>query len=188
MEGVMKTRLVLMAILVLGMLFLLTTVVSADREDTTSQGILFAGSLGGEISAVAVDGSLAYIGEGSNLVVVNVSDPSAPTSIARLTLPGVVYDLVISAGVAYIADGAGGLQVVDIHNPSQVYILRNLATACPAANLFLDGNFLYLGEGACGLQIIDISTPGIPLLRGSYPGVVNDTWEVGGLAYLVGEI
>ena len=182
----MKKRFVLTTILVLGVLFLLTTVVSADREDSTSQGILFAGSLGGDISAVAIDGSLAYFGEGSNLVVMDVSDPLAPTSIARLTLPGVVYDLVISAGVAYIADGAGGLQVVDIHNPSHVNILRNLATDCPATSLFVDGSSLYLGEGTCGLQIVDVSDPGNPLLRGSYPGLVNDTWVDGGRAYLVG--
>jgi hypothetical protein len=187
MEGVMKTRLVLMAILVLGMLFLLTTVVSADREDTTSQGILLAGSLGGDISAVAVDGSLAYVGEGSGLAIVDISNLQNPARIARLELAGIVSDLFVSAGVAYIADGAGGLQVVDVHNPSQTYVLSSLATACPATSLFLSGSLVYLGEGDCGLQIIDVSDPGNPLLRGSYPGLVNDSWVAGSRAYLAGE-
>jgi len=187
MEGEMKKRLVLITILVLGMLVPVKTVVSADREDSTSQGILYAGSLGGDISAVAVDGSLAYVGEGTSLAIVDVSDLQNPAQIGRLELPGIVSDLSVSAGVAFIANSEGGMQMVDVQNPSQAYILSSLATACPATSLFLSGSLVYLGEGTCGLQIVDVSAPGDPFLRSSYPGLVNDSWVTGGMAYLAGD-
>jgi len=92
--------------------------VESDRSGSTATGanepavvntsgasaVDLVGSYGGSVEAVAVVGTLVYIGEGGALTILDVSDPAQPVRRARLAL-GHVLDIVVADGVAYIAGG-----------------------------------------------------------------------------------
>ena len=52
---------------------------AADLVDVT-----YAGSFGGATSACAVSGSYAYIGQGQDLIVLDVSSPASPVELGRV--------------------------------------------------------------------------------------------------------
>jgi len=58
------------------------------------------------------------LGEGRDFVVLNVSTPSSPSQLGRVTLPGILKSIAILGQYAYVADLEGGLQVVDVSIPS----------------------------------------------------------------------
>jgi hypothetical protein len=67
--------------------------------------------------AVQVKGNFAYIGDGSEgLVVLDISTPSAPTLLGNHDTRG-IYDLVIDGNYAYLARYKDGLRVIDISTP-----------------------------------------------------------------------
>src|SRR5262245_23776813 len=61
----------------------------APAAGTTTTDIDFVASIGGNVSTVAISGTLAFVGEGAGLAVLDVSDPAAPIRRARLPLPGI---------------------------------------------------------------------------------------------------
>ena len=45
----------------------------------------FIGNIGGGVPTVAISGTLAYMGEGTQLTILNTSNPAAPARIASAT-------------------------------------------------------------------------------------------------------
>jgi hypothetical protein len=79
----------------------------------------FVGRLGGGITEVtAVSGNYAYVGQGQDFLVIDISNAANPTKVATLTTDGTVEDIVISGNYAYVADGDNGFVVIDITTPS----------------------------------------------------------------------
>ena len=128
-------------------------------------GIELVTSFGGGAYAVAVQGNYAYVGEGSSLIVVNISNPTTPSRVGRLSMPGKVMDLALLGQYAYVANADAGLQVVDISNPSAP-TLRGFysATPCWAAGIAILGGRAYVADVTVGLQIFDLGTPTVPVL------------------------
>ena len=77
-------------------------------------GMEYAGSIGGGVPTVAVSGTLAYIGEGSELTVLDVSNPAAPTRIGGLTTRERVQDIELAGSRLYLTDDHDGLLIVDV--------------------------------------------------------------------------
>jgi uncharacterized repeat protein (TIGR02543 family) len=142
-------------------------------------GITLVGSIGGYINAVAVQGSYCYIGEGSTFTVLNVSNPAAPTPVARLAMPGLVQDIALysASGKQYavVADGDAGLQVVDVTTPTAPALKGYFNTGDWANGVAVSNNLAYVANNNSGLAVLDISTPTKPKLSG--------TVSVGGEAY-----
>jgi hypothetical protein len=138
-------------------------------------GLQLAGQIGGAVSAVAVQGRYAYIGEGSGLTVVSVANPATPAVVGRIPLPAVPADIAVSGSFAYVADDEGGLQIIDVTNPAAPSVRGFYDTPSPAVNLALGGRaYVVVGNG--GLQIIDVSNPAAPMLVGTFDtaGSAND--------------
>ena len=85
-------------------------------------------SFGGTCYGVAVQGNYAYVGEGRNLLVLDVTTPSNPSRVGKVTLPGVIQDIAIFSHYACVADGEGGFQIVDITTASTPTIAGYYAT------------------------------------------------------------
>ena len=142
-------------------------------------GITLAGSIGGYINAVAVQGNYCFIGEGSTFTVLNVSNPAAPTPVARLAMPGLVQDIALysTSGRQYavVADADAGLQVVDVTTPTVPALRGYYNTGDWANGVAVSNNLAYVANNNSGLAILDISTPTQPKLSG--------TVSVGGEAF-----
>ena len=54
--------------------------------------------------AVAVSGNYAYIGQGQDIVVLDVSSQDSPVELGRVMTSGVVLDVAVSGDYAYVAD------------------------------------------------------------------------------------
>jgi len=133
----------------------------------SGSNIDLVGSAGGSCFGVAVQGNYAYIGEGKNLLVMNVSTPSSPSQVGRVLLPGVVRGVALFGQYAYVADEDGGLQVVDISTPSAPVIRGFYPTTNSSDGVAIFGGRAYVADEGAGLKILDLGNPTMPSLLSS---------------------
>ncbi|MGR9145674.1 Ig-like domain-containing protein (plasmid) [Rhizobium leguminosarum] len=108
---------------------------------------------------------------GTNVIdVVNTSDPTKTGQfVTRYTLPQQPYDVAIGNGIAYVADGIGGLQVVNYRS----FDTQGVAPAIQVTQLPTD---------------VDPNTPGIQVVEGqtvSLKAKITDDVQVGNVQLLV---
>jgi uncharacterized repeat protein (TIGR02543 family) len=128
------------------------------------QNIELVGQLGGEFKAVDVQGSYAYLGEGTAFVVFDISNPLAPIERGRIALPGFVESIAVSGGKAYIAAGSSGLYVLDVSSPSAPLILGLFDTVDYAYGVAVDGTIAYAACSGGGLYVFDVTNSSAPTL------------------------
>jgi uncharacterized repeat protein (TIGR02543 family) len=134
-------------------------------------GIQLAGSIGGTVSAVAAQGNYCYIGEGSTFTVLGMSNPSAPSPIGHLAMPGLVQDVVLftNSGRQYaaVADDDAGLQIVDVTTATAPALRGYYNTGDEALGVAVFGTNAYVANGNSGVMVFDISNPIQPKPLGS---------------------
>jgi len=69
------------------------------------------------VLATFVQGPYAYAGFGLELATLSVSDPSHPTRLGYVLLPGVVQNIEVAGHYAYVANANAGMRVVDVADP-----------------------------------------------------------------------
>jgi hypothetical protein len=147
-----------------------------SRKVVASSSCLNDPSIGGTVRTIALSGTLAFLGDGQALTILDVSNPAQPTCRSHLALPpniGVI-GIKVSGAYAYLAlnnDSANdvALQIVDIHDPDTPGLMGSYK-APHARDLAIVGNLVYLTAGDA-LSIIDVSNPATPILAGTYvPG------------------
>ena len=123
---------------------------------------------------IAAAGSLVFVADQpAGLVVVDVTDPAAPTvmgglSLGREPITGIVVPDARSwaAGqppVAALVSGTAGLQVVDVSNPAAPLVTAPIAPAGGFAGVAMWADRLFVaGDGA--LRVFDLTDPGRPAL------------------------
>jgi hypothetical protein len=165
----------------------------------------FIGSVGGYVAPVevaVVDGMTAYVGEGAELVVVDVHDPALPAEQARLTLPAPVRDVHVNNGTAYVATQNGLLVIVDVRAATAPVLLGTYRsapvpgeTSRDATSVYVVGTMAYLtyaidrdGTYMADFQIVDVRTPQAPVLRSRTtpgPKIARDVVVQNNLAYVL---
>lgn len=143
------------------------------------------GRIGGTVSSVAVSNAFAYIGEGSDLTVLDLSGSARLHPIARLALPGGVQTIQVVDDLAYVTVGERGVAVVDIHEPLHPRLRTTIETSGAANNVRVVEQLAYIAT-ANGLEIVDVADLDHPWLRGAYPFPLGGTglWVVGKLAII----
>jgi hypothetical protein len=92
-------------------------------DSAAARWVSYVGHIGGPTQAVAVEGNLAYVGEGPGLTMLDVSVPASPTVLGRTEpLPGLVYGVVVVGGYAYVADYDAGLFILHFAPTGRVYL------------------------------------------------------------------
>jgi hypothetical protein len=109
---------------------------------------------------VAVDGAIAYIGQGPRLVVVDVSDGAHPRQIGQSELlPAVVDAVTVAGGTVYV--GAAGLFAFDVSDPTSPVLRASLAVQGQPLGIAVEGTTVYVAAGPeGGLRIVDDARPG----------------------------
>jgi len=179
-------------VLLLSLLLLWPAVAPAGRSsqalDEDNLSLILVGQVGGTTEAVYVEGDYAYIGLGSRLIVLDVSDPAHPTELGRTdALPGFVYAVQVVGEYAYVATGEGGLRVVSVADkahPVQV-------SSCPAGfarGLDVEGEYAYVADSTWlggGLHVISVADKSRPAEVSFFlAGGGVDVDVVGDYAYL----
>jgi hypothetical protein len=128
--------------------------------------------------AVDVDGNYLYIVDYKpfsnedtyGLYIIDITNPSAPTLINRFqNITSYAQDVAVENGIAYIADGYGGVEVVDVYDPMNPSVIGYVDMIDGSTGIKVDGNYAYVSEYILGgLQVVDISHPATPTLAGWY--------------------
>ncbi len=122
----------------------------------------------GTARAVAVSGSLAFVGSGTTLLVLDVSAPSSPQLLGSVTLPELVDGIAAAGSHAYVANGTSGLRVIDVSNPAApVEVGVSDVTEEGAMDVAVAGSHAYVAYGSLGLRVIDVSEPSLPVVVGA---------------------
>ncbi len=142
--------------------------VSQFNENTNNDTVItnalegedFTSHYGGSVFCVAVSGNYAYLGQGQDLVIVDITNVANPSQVGRVTTTAVINDIAVSGNYAYLADGNSGLVVVDILNRAAPAIRGTYAYSSGAAyDVAVSGSNAYVAYGTSGLIVVDITKP-----------------------------
>ncbi|HYF63760.1 MAG TPA: hypothetical protein VD886_13150 [Herpetosiphonaceae bacterium] len=160
-------------------------------------------SVGGNANAVAVQGSLAYVGEGSKLTVVDTSDPQAPLRLGSVDLSGPVTAVKVAGTRAYAitqvfiekADPRNQMSIIDVRNPAAPSIISSVRLGKGGQSLDVAGNLVYVGRGLCciagledsGLIVFDTTNVLSPTVRTAFVtgNLINAMRVVGTKVYMI---
>jgi hypothetical protein len=153
---------------------------------TCSNGGALASFFADDVELVEELDALFVAAGRCGVIVLDVSDPTAPTQIGQHNTPvwaeAVAIDLSSESPLGYIADHNGGLQIVDFGDvfdaPSGAPDLLSSmgsSTSGWGTGAAIDVAFRDDGEeklvyvaASQGLRIVDVDSPSSPVLRGGY--------------------
>jgi hypothetical protein len=143
------------------------------------------GALGGIIPTFAVNGTLAFLIQGSLLTVLDISTPAAPTRIGHIPLLWGADTLAVADGIVYAA-AYGIVQIIDVHNPALPVEVARFRAHAAVDHIQVVGTSAYLTEGSDGVEIVDISDLSRPMHLAQYaqPVCRGCFLVVGNLAYV----
>ncbi|OGH89682.1 MAG: hypothetical protein A2469_03380 [Candidatus Magasanikbacteria bacterium RIFOXYC2_FULL_40_16] len=140
----------------------------------------------GNSFGIKISGNYAYVADsGGGLRIINISNPSSPTSVG--TYATTAWNLDIAGSFAYVAAYSNGLQIINITNPASPSLVGSRTTSAAATDVVVSGNYAYLAIFNTGLQIINISNPASPssestlTIPGSNP---TGVFKVGNYVYV----
>lgn len=157
--------------------------------DATEIGIV--GHIGGASLTVDVQGDYAYVGEGTQLTILDVSNPAAPVVAGKSPVfLDVVQDVTVEGNYAYVSLGYEGIAILNITDPSAPIIVGTLAMPLysHAGDTVVAGQYAYVYDNSEGLlMIIDVANPAAPSHTGSIylGGDIRGLSVAGGYAYMI---
>lgn len=117
-----------------------------------------AGPLWGGARGVTISGDLAYVGViNEGLVVLDVSDPRAPTEIAFLPLDGYPEQVVLVGRFALVPTGSGEIAILSLDEPAAPELLDTYWVGLWPYELAVVGGYGLLADGGGGMRVLDLS-------------------------------
>ncbi|MDR8391958.1 hypothetical protein NC796_12440, partial [Aliifodinibius sp. S!AR15-10] len=143
----------------------------------------------GVIRDVYTSGPYAYIANqrtrgigtpgspGSDLIIVDISEPTNPQEISIVNPGGTSDNVFVGERYAFVA-GGGALRILDISDPTNPQKLSEIGPFGPFGayqidNLTVSNGLVYTETGLGGLAIIDVSDPRNPEVIGRYDTIGN---------------
>jgi hypothetical protein len=119
----------------------------------------FIGRWGGpsHTRAVAVAGDHAFFGSCGKLLAADISNPSAPTVVGELALPGDATDLEIATEKLFVVV-LDSIHAIDVSNPQALAKTGSYSGLHPVVDAAVAGDMLYLATSS-GLSVVDVSDP-----------------------------
>lgn len=145
------------------------------------------GTIGGPADLVQLRGTRAYIADGANLRIVDVSDTTAPKVIGRFTFPEKIWAFTVDGPVVYAANDWSGFVILDLSNLAAPVLRGSFKTVGQAWGLAVSGKTAVVANQMSGIDVLDISDLDKPVALGSYftEGYARDVAVSGSLAYVV---
>jgi hypothetical protein len=163
----------------------LTPTVAPEKE------IELIGHIGGVTKAVLAHGDYLYAGFGSELAILDISNPISPERMGYVILPGLVEDISVAGRYAYVyasrhedhSDHTGQLSVIDISDPKAPFEIGHVRASGRVVEI--EGNRAYVAYWD-KLTILDASKPETPIQIEVFnaPAPINAMTMAGHLAYI----
>ncbi len=162
-----------------------------DVSDPSGPFVVGGLDLPDDVSGVAVNGALAFVGgSGSGLHVVDISDPSMPLLSGSYLPPDWSFsDVAAIPGFGLVATWAeGGVRVVDATEPAEPTEIARVATPGYSLDAAFSDGVLAIAAGRRGLRLVDVSDPETPvdLVMLELVGGVQDVDAIGETVFAVG--
>jgi hypothetical protein len=111
-------------------------------------------------SDVALLGSYACLTVGSELVLIDISDPGNPQRASGIDFPHLLRQVVALEPDVVVVLGAGQLRKIDLSNPIEPRHVGTFDGRGWATKVVSVDAYAYLADGPGGLRILDVSDPG----------------------------
>jgi len=147
----------------------------SNTNSYISEGLELIGHFGGSVESVFTNNSYAYVGVGSELAILDISNPSSPQRIGYYVLPDKARDIFVDGNYAYVATGESGLRIIDISNSSNPFEVGYYTAPVSINKVSVSNGYVYLPLSECksygtflptrcsgALQIIDATDPSNP--------------------------
>ncbi len=138
-----------------------------DASDFSSPDNIASISIRNYGYRISVINHTAYIIDEDGIVMIDVSTPSAPSTVGSFSTPGDAMDIDVTGDIACVADGNEGLQIVDLTRRNSPRIISTVNTPGTATRVKIVDNRAFVADGESGVQIIDIQDPFFPKITGS---------------------
>jgi hypothetical protein len=117
-----------------------------------------------------VRGDVAYLVDDTNLIILDVTDSTAPTLTVQHPVSLSAQTLDVDGNYAYIAASENGLRVVDVSNPQAPLNVGELVFPSAVGHVAVANGFAYVADQfANNVYIVDVSNPVTPTLMATYP-------------------
>ncbi|MFH1843100.1 MAG: FlgD immunoglobulin-like domain containing protein [bacterium] len=112
--------------------------------------------------------------------------PLGITVSGSYNTPGMAYEVLVEAGLAYVVDNDRGLQIIDVGDPTTPALLGEQDTDGNSRDLAKAGDYIFIADGINGLVVVDVSNPAAPDTVGSVgvTGFAHGVALAGSYAYL----
>jgi hypothetical protein len=129
-------------------------------------------------STVAVRGTLAYVGRGEQVDVVDMAAPDSPKLLGSYvpSTRSLVRHVLVDRSRVLVVDSVGGLHVVDMSDPAHPVEQGGFNPDGSAVNVAVSGDAAFLVEGNDGLHVLDLTSTGSLRRIGGYR--TGAVWDV----------
>ena len=151
---------------------------NAVQAAGNAQNVQYLGHVGGVTDTLFVAGNRAYIGEGTRLTILDITNPAQPTLLGKTQpLPGIVRGVMVNGNTAYVANGEAGLHMIDVTNPAAPSELGFYATPDDAWDVYVADGLAYIAGGDSGLLVVNVTNPAQPVAVGAFD-TPNTAWSL----------
>jgi hypothetical protein len=110
-------------------------------------------------SKVEINEGIVYIADSNGLVILDISDPSAPSEVGFYAAPGQVSNIDIEMPFAYIADHNEGIRVVEISDPTSPLEVGFYQIPGVTQGVTVNNGVAYISNDGVGLLTIEHFEP-----------------------------
>ena len=166
------------------LLFLLTTPLASSGGELS----LIGSALLTDVKDVDYHGSRVLGAFGGGAILLDFSDPGAPSHVGYLSTHEPCQDVILTDSIAFLSCGEQGVLLVAVGDSLADGPRSTIETAGTAGGIFLAWPLLYVATGGYGLEVFDISSPISPIPRGklALDGAPGEVWVEGGEACVSG--
>ena len=141
------------------MLFAALTANGVPKEFGVARSVADSGTTA---MALALEGDRLYAGCGGSLVIYDVSCPLEPRRLGSVDGFGVVRQIAVQKGFAYVACRESGLWIVDATDPAAPRIRSRFDCCELATGVDVAGDACFLGQRQNGVEFVDVRNPDRP--------------------------
>jgi hypothetical protein len=117
---------------------------------------------------VVVSGNIAYCAAQAGLMIIDITNPAAPTLLSEVPVLGECWSLTLNGNFVYLPADTGGLYTIDVTTPTAPTIVNRSTYLGRPSRTFMDGTYLYVTDNSGHLGVFDITVPSTPAGVNSY--------------------
>src|SRR5208283_2374581 len=152
--------------------------ISVSPSDTLSQVGQWSW---GQSLAVTVRDNYAFIGNGSLLQILDISNPVATVNVGQVDVGSEIFQMVVSGNYVYLTPAFSIIDITDLTNPHLISAISSSYLGFTGA-IAIWGNYAFVGNILGEIFTIDVSDRTQPEIVGGQSNMLTQGFFVGSIA------